>query len=109
MTVIDTSRFISKYTLSKSSEAILDRAARSASDHIGTEHLLYGLLFDPEVKRVLSQLGKAKENEEDQGLDVDHLLMLTVMYLPEDSNNPEKVEGNLTPTTERAFKIAETF
>jgi hypothetical protein len=83
------------YALSGESSDALSFAYASMNQHIGTEHLLYGLLFNTKIGELLSRVG----------ISPDHLKTVLSTYLIEDENITERI-GLFTPTTKQVLEHA---
>jgi ATP-dependent Clp protease ATP-binding subunit ClpA len=71
--------FLSQLPFSPEAEQALEKMTRAAKDHIGTEHILYGLIFTQEVRDILEKLG----------VNSSALIARTVNYFDKDDKHPD--------------------
>lgn len=87
---------ISRYYLSPAALEVWQRIAAIQADHIGTEHVLLGLLSEPSTAEILAQIG----------IDTTQLQAFLVEYIANDPHQPETFQG-LTSTAWESLELAE--
>jgi hypothetical protein len=93
--------FTDQYILSDANILILRTAIEAADDHVGTEHILWGLLTNATIPAVLNQL-----RFREYSLNADTLKANLSAYFYTDKNAPPVNADGLTTTAVQTYQIA---